>query len=208
MIQEQENGREEADAPASDPQATNEAEAGLDAEQSKSEQSQSEQQGEPSQSAELAPEGDTEENLLERIQRLEEDKLRLAAETQNAMRRADQEVERARKFALESFTKDLVPVVDNLERALQAGLDAEVSKALLEGVELTLKSFQETLARYQLVAIDPEGEPFNPEQHQAMAMQENGDVEPNTVLTVFQKGYQLNGRLIRPAMVVVSKSPS
>lgn len=208
MIQEQENGREEAEAPASDPQATSEAEAGLDAEHSKAEQSQSEQQSEPSQSAEHAPEGDTEENLLERIQRLEEDKLRLAAETQNAMRRADQEVERARKFALESFTKDLVPVVDNLERALQAGLDAEVSKALLEGVELTLKSFQETLARYQLVAIDPEGEPFNPEQHQAMAMQENGDVEPNTVLTVFQKGYQLNGRLIRPAMVVVSKSPS
>ena len=147
------------------------------------------------------------QQLEERVARLEEDKLRLAAETQNALRRSEQEVEKARKFALESFSKDLLPVVDNLERALQAGAGSEAAQAVLEGVELTLKTFQETLERYQLQAIDPQGEPFDPQEHQAMSIQENADVEPNTVLTVFQKGYRLNGRLVRPAMVVVSKSP-
>ena len=77
-----------------------------------------------------------------------------------------------------------------------------------EGIELTLKMFQDTLKRYQLEAIDPEGEPFNAEHHQAMAMQESADMEPNSVLKVFQKGYVLNGRLLRPAMVVVSKAPA
>jgi molecular chaperone GrpE len=77
-----------------------------------------------------------------------------------------------------------------------------------EGIELTLKMFYDTLKRYHLEAIDPHGQPFNAEHHQAMAMQESAEVEPNSVLKVFQKGYQLNGRLLRPAMVVVSKAPS
>ena len=87
--------------------------------------------------------------------------------------------------------------------------DDENIRPMREGIELTLKMFQDTLKRYQLEAIDPQGgEPFNAEHHQAMAMQESHDLEPNSVLKVFQKGYQLNGRLLRPAMVVVSKAPA
>ncbi len=207
MAAEQDNGRDnEEHSPQSaeageTSQQSDEAvaENQLDNEQT---ENQAEQTDESSDAAD-----DPVQQLEERVARLEEDKLRLAAETQNALRRSEQEVEKARKFALESFSKDLLPVVDNLERALQAGAGSETAQAVLEGVELTLKTFQETLERYQLQSIDPQGEPFDPQEHQAMSIQENADVEPNTVLTVFQKGYRLNGRLVRPAMVVVSKSP-
>ena len=117
-------------------------------------------------------------------------------------------VEKARKFALERFCSELLPVVDNLERALEASSgDDEVVKPIAEGVELTLKSFLDALKKFNIEAIDPAGEPFDPQLHQAMSMIENADVEPNTVITVMQKGYTLNGRLVRPAMVMVSKSP-
>ena len=134
--------------------------------------------------------------------------LRSQAEVQNMRRRCEQDVERAHKFALEKFSSDLLPVMDNLERALQAVPNAEDESvsALYEGVELTLKGFLETLTKYSLEQLDPEGEPFDPQQHEAMSMVENDDVEPNTVLTVVQKGYDLNGRVIRPAMVMVSKA--
>jgi len=148
------------------------------------------------------------EVLTEEIAELKEQVLRAQAETQNARRRAEQDVEKARKFALEKFVADLLPVADNLERAIDAGnADDEAQKAVLEGVELTLKSLQETLKKYKVEAISPEGEPFDPQLHQAMSMVPNPDVEPNTVLNVFQKGYTLNGRLVRPAMVVVSSAP-
>ena len=121
------------------------------------------------------------------------------------MRRAEQDVEKARKFALERFCSELLPVVDNLERALEASSgDDEVVKPIAEGVELTLKSFLDALKKFNIEAIDPAGEPFDPQLHQAMSMIENADVEPNTVITVMQKGYTLNGRLVRPAMVMVS----
>jgi molecular chaperone GrpE len=98
-------------------------------------------------------------------------------------------------------------VVDSLERGLElTNPDDEAIKAVREGLELTLKLFQDTLKRYQLETLDPHGAPFSAEHHQAMAMQESAAVEPNTVLKVFQKGYLLNGRLLRPAMVVVSKA--
>ncbi|MFS1523889.1 nucleotide exchange factor GrpE [Microbulbifer sp. 2304DJ12-6] len=134
--------------------------------------------------------------------------LRAQAEGQNARRRAQQDVERARKFAVEKLLQDLLPVVDNLERAL-ATIDTEdkTSKALAEGIALTHKSFTDTLVKNSVEVVDPVGEPFDPELHQAMTQIPNGDVEPNTVLEVFQKGYRLNGRLVRPAMVVVSKAP-
>ena len=134
--------------------------------------------------------------------------LRSQAEVQNMRRRCEQDIERAHKFALEKFSSDLLPVMDNLERALQAVPNAEDESvsALYEGVELTLKGFLETLTKYSLEQLDPEGEPFDPQQHEAMSMVENDDVEPNTVLTVVQKGYVLNGRVIRPAMVMVSKA--
>jgi molecular chaperone GrpE len=146
--------------------------------------------------------------LVEEITGLKEQVLRAHAETQNARRRAEQDVEKARKFALEKLVADLLPVADNLERAISAGdSENESQKAVLEGVALTLKSLQDTLKKYKVEMIDPAGEPFDPQLHQAMTMLPNPDVEPNTVLNVFQKGYTLNGRLVRPAMVVVSKAP-
>jgi molecular chaperone GrpE len=133
--------------------------------------------------------------------------LRAQADAQNVTRRAAQDVEKARKFALERFCGELLPVVDNLERALEttAG-DNEIVRPIAEGVQLTLKSFQDALKKFQIEAVDPVGEPFDPQLHQAMSLVENKDVEPNTVIAVMQKGYTLNGRLVRPAMVMVSKS--
>ena len=156
------------------------------------------------------------EDLGTRVQVLEEQlaaakdqSLRTAAEVQNIRRRAEQDVEKAHKFALEKFAGDLLPVIDSLELALaHSSAEDEQVKKIREGVELTLKMFQDTLKRYNLEAIDPHGQPFNAEHHQAMAMQESAELEPNSVLNVFQKGYLLNGRLLRPAMVVVSKAPS
>ena len=132
--------------------------------------------------------------------------LRAQADAQNVKRRAEQDVEKARKFALERFAGDLLPVVDNLERALEAASDDEAVRPIVEGVELTLKSFLDAIGKYNIEQINPEGEPFDPQLHQAMSMVDNPDVEPNTVIAVVQKGYSLNGRLVRPAMVMVSKS--
>ncbi|MDO9622842.1 MAG: nucleotide exchange factor GrpE [Pseudomonas sp.] len=167
---------------------------------------------------EVAPgaEMDSNDQLDARIQVLEEElaaaqdqALRMAADLQNVRRRAEQDIEKAHKFALEKFANDLLPVVDSLERGLElSSPNDEAIKAVREGMELTLKLFQDTLKRYQLEVVDPHGAPFNPEHHQAMAMQESTHVEPNSVLKVFQKGYLLNGRLLRPAMVVVSKAPA
>ena len=130
--------------------------------------------------------------------------LRIQAEMQNLRRRTEQDVERAHKFGQEKFASELLMVVDNLERALDAAGDHEneVVKAIHEGV--TLKSFADCFAKFEIEAVDPEGEPFDPALHQAMSIQENGKVEPNTVIAVMQKGYTLHGRVLRPAMVVVS----
>jgi len=133
--------------------------------------------------------------------------IRAKAEVDNIRRRSAQEVEKARKFALDKFASELLPVVDNLERAI-ASIDKEDEhqKALAEGVELTLQSMQSALEKFGIKAVDPQDQPFNPELHQAMSMQEVDGVAPNTVIAVMQKGYELNGRLVRPAMVMVSKS--
>lgn len=135
--------------------------------------------------------------------------LRTVAEMENLRRRTSLDVEKAHKFALEKFASELLPVLDNLERTLQvADNNNEAVKPLLEGVELTLKSMASSVAKFGVVAIDPMGQPFDPNQHQAMSMIENPDVAPNTVIAVMQKGYELNGRVIRPAMVMVSKAPT
>ncbi|GAB3382794.1 nucleotide exchange factor GrpE [Spongiibacter taiwanensis] len=135
-----------------------------------------------------------------------EQALRAAAEAQNARRRAEKDAENARKFALEKFAGDMLAVVDNLDRALaSADRENDTLKPVLEGVELTLKAMVDALARHNVEQIDPTGEPFNPEFHEAMAMVPNPNVEPNTVIDVMQKGYTLNGRLLRAAMVVVAK---
>ena len=133
--------------------------------------------------------------------------LRAQADAQNIKRRAEQDIERARKFALEQFTRELLPVADNLERALESAAgDDDAIKPIAEGVELTLKSLLDAMKKSNIEVVDPLGEPFDPNLHQAMSMVENNDVEPNSVIAVMQKGYTLNGRLVRPAMVMVSKS--
>jgi molecular chaperone GrpE len=132
--------------------------------------------------------------------------LRVQAEMQNVRRRAERDVENAHKYALDKFAADLLPVVDNLERALSAIDSAdEGQKPVAEGIELTLKSFLDVLVRFKIEAIDPAGQPFDADLHQAVSMVPNPDLEHNTVMDVFQKGYTLNGRLVRPAMVVVSQ---
>ena len=132
--------------------------------------------------------------------------LRAQADAVNVQRRAEQEVDKARKFALERFVSELLPVVDNMERALEAAGTDEAVKPIVEGVELTQKSLIDALQKQGVETIDPMGEPFDPQIAQAMSMVENPEVEPNTVIAVMQKGYQLNGRLVRPAMVMVSKA--
>jgi molecular chaperone GrpE len=135
-----------------------------------------------------------------------EQSLRSQAEAQNVRRRAEQDVEKAHKFGLERIVNDLLPVVDNLERALATTADAdEALTPFIEGIQLTLKSFLDALARHQVAVVDPQGEPFDPQFHEAVSAVPNPEVEANTVINVFQKGYTLNGRLIRPAMVVVAK---
>ena len=147
------------------------------------------------------------EQLLEQVVSAKDQVLRVQAEMQNVRRRAERDVENAHKYALDKFTADLLPVVDNLERAL-ATIDSadETQKGVSEGLELTLKSFTEVLLRHKIEAIDPAGQPFDADLHQAVSMVPNPDLEPNTVMDVFQKGYTLNGRLVRPAMVVVSQA--
>lgn len=134
--------------------------------------------------------------------------MRAIAEADNSRKRSEGEIDKARKFALEKFAGELLPVADNLERALQvANPEDEAIKPVVDGVDLTLKSFISTIEKFGMKVIDPQGETFNPELHQAMSMQENADLPPNTVMAVMQKGYELNGRLLRPAMVMVTRAP-
>lgn len=135
--------------------------------------------------------------------------VRTRAELENIRKRNQRDLENAHKFALEKFSTDLIQVWDSLELGHQAAQDeqADVEK-LREGTELTLKLLVDVMQKYGIVQVDPDGEQFNPEYHQAMSMQERDDVEPNTVVAVVQKGYLLNDRLLRPAMVMVSKAGS
>ncbi len=132
--------------------------------------------------------------------------LRLQAELENVRKRTARDLENAHKFALEKFMAELLPVRDSLELGLAAAGDGDrVDPAKLkEGVELTLKMFADAMAKFGAQPVDPQGQRFNPELHQAMSMQEAPNSAPNTVLTVVQKGYQLNERLLRPALVIVS----
>ena len=141
--------------------------------------------------------------------RANDDLLRVQAEMQNLRRRSEQDIEKAHKYSQEKFTTELLSVMDNLERALAAAANHEddTVKAIYEGVDLTLKSFTDCFNRFHIEAVDPMGEPFDPQLHQAMTIIENAEVEPNTVIEVMQKGYTLHSRVIRPAMVVVSKEP-
>ena len=129
--------------------------------------------------------------------------LRAAAELENVRKRAARDVENAHKFALERFATELLAVRDSLEMGLAAGEDADV-ESLRRGKEATLNLLTTVMERFGVEEVDPQGEPFDPALHEAMTMQPSADVEPGSVLTVFQKGYALNGRLLRPARVVVA----
>ena len=178
-------------------------------------------------------EQEAEIDLSEALQRLEEaeemvrkhqdDMLRVQAEMQNLRRRTEQDVEKAHKYGQERLVTELLSVIDNLERALEAASidegeqttnskaksgdsqSPEQLKAIRDGVDLTLKSFVDCFRKFNIEPIDPLGEPFDPQLHQAMATVEDDNVEPNTVTMVMQKGYLLHGRVVRPAMVMVSK---
>lgn len=132
--------------------------------------------------------------------------VRTQAELENLKRRTEKDLQNAHKFALEKFARELLTVADSLELGLQAAGDSAEVEKLREGMELTLKQLLSTLEKFNVRAIDPEGEKFNPELHQAMAMQPTDAAEPNTVIKVFQKGYLLNERLLRPAMVVIAQA--
>ncbi|HSW94173.1 MAG TPA: nucleotide exchange factor GrpE [Gammaproteobacteria bacterium] len=132
--------------------------------------------------------------------------LRLQADMDNMQRRVERDVSNAHKYALEKFVLELLPIVDGLERAVLAHEDEDSgSGSLLDGVQLTLKMIYAAFTKFGIEQVDPTGESFNPEWHQAVSTETNADVKPNTVLTVLQKGYLLNGRLMRPALVIVAK---
>lgn len=179
--------------------------AGEEAAQAETSASEPPEGEESVEAGELSPEQQL-EALRQEMAETREQALRTAAEAQNIRRRAEIDAENARKFAIERFARDLLPVVDNLERAL-ASVDTtdESMTAVLEGVELTYRSFTDMLERHNLKVINPEGEPFDPQLHEAISMVESPDAEPNSVIQVVQKGYTLNDRLLRAAMVVVSK---
>lgn len=141
------------------------------------------------------------------VAELKDQMLRTQAEMQNIRRRADADVEKAHKYGSEKFAMEMLETVDNLERALAAcTAEDDNTKAIHDGVEMTLTALLASLDKFKVAVVNPEGEPFNPEFHQAITMVDSPDAEPNTVLSVMQKGYTLHGRLLRPAMVVVSKS--
>ena len=132
--------------------------------------------------------------------------LRAAAELDNVRKRAARDVEHAHRFALENFGRELLAIVDSLEMGLEAA-DSADAEALREGSEATCKLLKTTLARFGITEVDPAGEPFDPEMHEAMSMMPSESVEPGSVAQVIQKGYALNGRLLRPARVMVATEP-
>lgn len=146
------------------------------------------------------------QDALEQVENQKEDVIRAQAEVQNIRRRAELDVSKAHKFGQEKLITELLGLVDNLERAITASKAENATlENLLEGVEMSQTMLLDGLKKFNVEQVDPHGEPFNPELHEAMTAVPNPDMEPNTVMDVFQKGYTLNGRLIRPAMVVVTK---
>jgi len=152
--------------------------------------------------------------LLEKLEKLEEQAghyrdqaLRAQAEAENTRRRASRDVENAHKFALEKFAAELLPVLDSLEKAVEVAAESDGAEPIAEGVELSLKLFLSVLEKHGIERIDPTGEPFDPQVHEAMTMVPSEHAEPNSVLEVMQRGYLLNGRVVRAAKVVVARAP-
>lgn len=140
------------------------------------------------------------------LQEAKEKELRAYAEMENIRRRSEKDVQSAHKYALEKFANALLPVIDSMEKATEQKLESAEAQAMAEGVELTMKMFLDVVSKFGLVQLDPTDQPFDPNMHEAMAMQPNPEKEDNTVAMVFQKGYVLNERVIRPARVIVVKN--
>ena len=160
--------------------------------------------------SEDVPEGDQLVQLEAQVEKYKDVALRAEAEMQNLRRRAERDVQNAHKFGTERLLQNLLPVLDSLEKAIEASEAAGQSEddPQLEGIKLCSKLFIDVLTKEGIEALDPLGEPFDPNLHEALSMIENPDLEPNSVMTVIQKGYRLNERLVRPAKVMVSKAPS
>lgn len=159
-----------------------------------------------------AESGDSEaEQLRAELEEQKEEMMRAKAEMQNIRRRADIDVEKAHKFGVEKFVKELLPVVDSLEKAVESTQgqqvqSEEVLTRIKEGVDMTLDMFVGALEKFSVEQINPVGEPFDPQKHEAMSMVPSNEAEPNTVIAVMQKGYLLHDRVVRPAMVMVAKA--
>jgi len=194
--------REEKNRPEEQPEAGNAA--------PEAEQARAEAAPEPGETG--AEPVDVETRLAEAETRAAEhwDKVvRLQAELDNQRRRLERDVEKAHRYGLEKFARELLPVRDSLEHGLEAaGSGSEEVTALRDGMALTLKMLDAVLDKFGIQVVDPAGQPFNPELHEAMTMQPSAEVEPGHVLAVYQKGYLLNDRLIRPARVVVAREPA
>lgn len=147
------------------------------------------------------------EEVEAQLERYRDQALRSQAEAENTRRRASRDVENAHKYALEKFTGGLLPVLDSLEKAVEAASRSEGAEPIGEGVELSLKLFLSVLEKHGVQRVDPVGEPFDPQLHEAMAMVPSEHAEPNSVVEVMQPGYVLNGRLVRAAKVVVARAP-
>jgi len=133
--------------------------------------------------------------------------LRLQADMDNLRRRTEREIDQAKKFAVERIINDLIPVLDSMEMGLQASSQAANDQdTIRQGLEMTLKMFQDVMGRFHVEAVDPTGQKFNPQEHEAMTMQPSADHEPNTVMMTVQKGYKLHGRVVRPARVIISSA--
>lgn len=143
--------------------------------------------------------------LEQEIALLKDALLRTRAEMDNLHKRADREVEKSRRFAVESLLRDLVPVIDSLDQGIETA--AQSDAGVNEGMSLTRKLLVDTLSRHGLNLVDPAGERFDPQWHEAMSMQPSSEHEPDTVMTVLQRGYRLHDRLVRPARVIVARAP-
>lgn len=184
-----------------------------------SDQRETQEQGEafeatdPGQTPPEADEGgDSTEARLQELEALADERrdqaLRAQAELENQRRRFERELENAHKYAMEKFASEILEVSDSLEMGLQAARESKDVERIIEGAELTLKNLNKVFEKFGIQAEDPTGERFDPERHQAMSMQEDPENPPNTVVATMQKGFLLQGRVLRPAMVVVSKAPT
>jgi molecular chaperone GrpE len=174
------------------------------------EQAQAGAQSDPETQDEVrVPEANADDDAVaEEVAKLKDQLLRSYADVENIKRRAQRDVEHAHKFAVEKLLNDLVPVLDSMEKAVETAQGTEGAQAIAEGVALSLKLFLDTLEKSGVTQIDPLGEPFDPQLHEAMTMVPNPDAEPNTVMDVMAKGYLLNGRLVRAAKVIVVQGNS